>query len=122
MSDFESKTPGVRVIEETAAWTKSPFVRGLIAGTKGLLLGAPAGALVQAMRGKNAIVGAAVGGVGAGLFAAAAKAMEQDLLNQEHEGVLRYHAERLKSREPLFFMPPPHQLGQYFAKYRDRRE
>ena len=59
-------------IPETIGATKyvenSPFVRGFMAGIKGLILGAPAGAAVSVLRGGSPAVGAIVGGLGAGLL------------------------------------------------------
>jgi len=107
---------GTKTIEETAVYEKSPFMQGLLAAAHGALLAAPIGASIQALRGKNPVVGALVAALGTGLITGAVRATAQDINNQEREALLRYHADRIKGREPFFFMPPPSQLGQYFSR------
>ena len=92
---------------ETSAWTKSPFIQGFLAGMKGFMVGAPTGALVQALRGKSPLVGGIVGGLGAGLVTGIAKATHQKLENVSAEEDFRYHINQIKGREPFVFMPPP---------------
>lgn len=103
-------------IEDTVHIQKSPFFEGFQRGLQAALIGAPTGAVVQAIRGKNpmlgAIMGAAVAGIPTGLAAAGA----QKLDNLDQEAILRYHASRIKEREPLFFMPPPQHLGRVFSR------
>lgn len=103
-------------IEEGEAWQRSPFVQGLLAGAKGVLIGGPTAAAIQLARGKSPIMGALVGAAATGLVAGLGKAVQQDVENQEQEAILRYHAERIKSREPLFFLPPPQRFGALFSR------
>lgn len=103
-------------IEETEKLDRSPFMRGIIAGSKGALLGAPVAGFVQALRGKDPVLGAVLGALGMGLLFGTSKAMEQDIANQVQEGRLRYYADRLKNREPFFFMPPAEKFGPLFSK------
>lgn len=116
MLPTENRGPVVQSIAETEYWSKSPFVQGFLAGVKGALVGAPAGALMQYARGKNPLVGALIGGLSAGAALGGMKALTQDVENVADEERLRYHALRLKGREPLLFMPPPHYLGHIFTK------
>lgn len=95
----------------------SPFIQGFLAGLKGLLLGAPAGAAVQAFRGGSPILGAAVGGIGAGLAMGLSKGTDQKLHNINVEEGMRYHLEQIKNREPLVFLPPPATLAQLFRRF-----
>ena len=99
------KSLSVKATEEGIVFERSPFIRGLLSGAKGALLGAAAGAAVQAVRGKSLIPGAVLGAIGTAIMAGAARSATQDLENQETEAKLRYHAERIKTREPYFFMP-----------------
>jgi hypothetical protein len=99
---------------------KSPFVQGFLAGLKGMLLGAPAGAAVQAIRGGSPLTGAIIGGLGAGLLSGIGKSLEQKMENINVEEGMRYHIEQLKSREPLVFMPPPSIFGPVFRRFHAR--
>lgn len=111
-----SKSLFTEGLEDAIHVQKSPFFEGFQRGIQAGLIGAPTGALVQALRGKNPILGAIMGaaalGVPTGLLAAATQKVE----NLDQEAILRYHASRIKEREPLFFMPPPHHLGRVFSK------
>lgn len=113
-------TPTGRLINSDEAFNKSPFIQGLLAGLKGALVAGPAAAGVQALRGKNPILGGALGAIAAGVLAGAGKAMVQDIKNQTTEATLRYHAERLKEREPFIFMPPDHEFGPLFSQLHTR--
>ena len=104
-------------IEETRAIERSPFMHGLLAGTKGFFLGGTLGAAVQAARGKSALTGALIGGLGTGLLTGLSRAIEQEVVNQEAEGDLRYYVARMKEREPLMFMPPPPVFGKLFSRF-----
>lgn len=108
--------PVGKYIEDTQQWERSPFIRGLLSGTKSALMAAPIGAAVQAIRGKNALVGALVGALGAGLTVGISRAVDQDVKNQIQEGDLKFYAERLKESEPLVFMPPAPMFGKLFSK------
>lgn len=113
---FEHKTPLTSAIEEGEAWQRSPFVQGLLAGAKGALIGGPTAAVIQLARGKSPILGAVLGAAATGLAAGLGKAVQQDIENQEQEAILRYHSERIKSREPMFFLPPPQRFGTLFSR------
>jgi len=103
-------------IGETKYLEKSPFIQGFLAGLKGALIGAPTGAAIQAMRGKNPLLGAVIGGLGAGFASGLAKATAQKLENVSEEEALRYHVEQMKAREPFVFMPPPASFGRLFTR------
>lgn len=117
---MDTKAPVTTLIEENEAWDKSPFIQGLLAAAKGALIGGPAAGFVQSLRGKSPAIGGALGALSVGLLAGLAKATQQDLANQADEASLRYHADRLKAREPLFFMPPPNHLGPLFSRLHQR--
>jgi len=104
------------LVGDTIGIEKSPFVQGFLAGVRGLLIGAPAGAAVQAIRGKNPIMGAIIGGLGAGLLGGITKGLAQKVDNVDVEENLRYHALRMKAREPLLFMPPPSVFSNVFSR------
>lgn len=110
--------PGV--VGETIGIEKSPFVRGFIAGVKGLLLGAPTGAAVQAMRGKDPLLGAIIGGLSAGLVSGVSRGLAQKVENVDVEENMRYHALQMKAREPLIFMPPPSVMSNLFSRMHKR--
>jgi hypothetical protein len=95
---------------------KSPFVRGFLAGIKGALIGAPTGAAVQLMRGKNPVLGAILGGLGAGVLSGVSRGLAQKAENIDVEEAMRYHALQMKSREPFLFMPPPSAFGSVFRR------
>lgn len=109
--------PVTTTIRETKILESSPFVRGFLAGMKGAILGAPMGGFVQALRGKDPIMGAIVGGLGAALAAGGAKALTQSVENTEFEENMRYHVENMKDREPFLFMPPAQQMGGLFTRF-----
>lgn len=113
-TDFRG--PVTRGIEEAQVWDSSPFIRGLISGTKGALLAAPIAAAVQALRGRDPLLGGILAALGTGALLGTSRALEQKVKNQEIEGQIRYHAEQLKNREPLFFLPPPNQFGRLFSR------
>lgn len=95
---------------------KSPLAEGFVAGLKAALIGAPIGAAVQGMRGKDALHGALVAALVPGLLAAIARGSKKKLENLNAEAAIRYHAGNIRDREPLFFMPPKQYLGQYFTR------
>ena len=101
-------------VGEAVHLNRSPFVQGFMAGLRGLLVGAPAGAITQIVQGKNPLVGAVVGGVGAGLAAGFTKGLTQKMENVDIEENMRYHALQMKAREPLIFMPPPSVFARVF--------
>jgi hypothetical protein len=103
-------------IGETKYLEKSPFIQGFLAGLKGALIGAPTGAAVQVLRGKSPLLGAVIGGLGAGLVSGLARASAQKLENISSEESLRYHVEQMKAREPFVFMPPPASFGRLFTR------
>lgn len=103
-------------LDQTAYLERSPVTAGFMAGLKAAIIGAPVGAGVQALRGKDAATGALMGAVGAAIIAALAKSGKQKLENLNTEAALRYHADNIKSREPLFFMPPRQYMGKYFSR------
>jgi hypothetical protein len=85
-------------------------------GLKAALMGMPIGAGIQAVRGGNVAAGAALGALIPGLLAGLAAASEQKLENLNAEGMIRYHAQNIKDREPMFFMPPRQAMGKYFTR------
>ena len=105
---------------ETKHLEKSPFVQGFLAAVKGALLAAPAGAAVAALKGKNPILGALIGGLGVGALSGIAKATTQKVDNISAEEAMRYHIAQMKSREPMIFMPPPSVFGKIFTHYHGR--
>jgi hypothetical protein len=109
-----------KTVGETKYLEKSPFVQGFIAGVKGALLGGAGGAAVQVFRGKSPLLGALIGGLGAGIASGLSKGVSQDVENISTEEAMRYHMERMKSREPFIFMPPPPTLAQVFSRYHQR--
>jgi hypothetical protein len=107
-------------LEEASHLEKSPAVQGFLAGLKGALFGAPAAGFIQAVRGKAPIPAAILGGLGAGLAMGLAKYLKQNVENVETESDIRWHAARIKQREPLFFMPPAQHMGSIFSKFHSR--
>lgn len=105
-----------KAMDEAAAFERSPAMAGLMAGLKAALVGAPIGAGVQAMRGQSAAGGAALGALIPGLLAGLGAASAQKLENLNTEAAMRYHAQNIKDREPMFFMPPRHAMGKYFSR------
>jgi len=103
-------------IEKTVQVERSPMVEGFVAGLKAALMGVPIGAGIQALRGKDPVTGAIVGGVVPGLLAGLTRASEQKLKNLNTEAIIRYHTQNIKEREPMFFMPPRQFLGRYFSR------
>ena len=97
-------------------YQKSPFIQGFLAAIKGSLLGAGAGTLVNAVRGKNPVSGAIIGGLGAGIISGLARAASQEVDNRNEEAALRYHLLRIGDREPTIYMPPPKVMGPLFRK------
>jgi hypothetical protein len=112
----DGKSLATKQLEAIAEWERSPFIRGLLTGAKGAIVGGAAGAAAQAIRGKSMLPGAILGALGTGLLAGAAKAAAQDISNQESEAALRYHAERIKTREPYFFLPKKKELIPLFRR------
>ena len=119
MSDTDRRSLIGTGLDESAYIARSPVAEGFIAGLKAALMAAPIGAGVQAMRGKNPLVGALIGAAGAGLAVGLSKGSTKKLENLNTEADLRYHAEKIKEREPMFFMPPRQQLGRYFSRRYD---
>jgi hypothetical protein len=105
-----------RGLEENAIFQRSPFIQGLVSGTKGALLAGPLAAAVQAVRGKDPILGGIAAALVAGLAVGGAKALTQDIQNKEQEAELRYYTQRMKEREPLVFLPPPADFIRLFSK------
>ncbi len=103
-------------IDEAKHFEKSPVTEGFIAGLKAALLGAPVGASIQMMRGKNPVAGAVLGALVPGILAGLAASSEKKLENLSTEAAIRYHAQNIKEREPMFFMPPRQMLGRYFSR------
>lgn len=103
-------------MDRAAQFRESPVTSGFLAGFKAALLGAPIGAAVEALRGHDALTGAVLGAVIPGLLAGLAKGGAKKLENLATEADLRYHADKIKQREPEFFMPPRHRLGKYFSR------
>lgn len=103
-------------LDQAVHFEKSPLTAGFMAALKAALLGAPLGAGIQAMRGHNAAAGALVGAVVPAVIAGISAASTQKVENLNTEAVLRYHAQNIKDREPLFFMPPRQYLGKYFSR------
>lgn len=106
-------------IDEAVHLEKSPIAEGFVSGLKAALMGAPVGAMIQAARGKDPVAGALLGALIPGLIAGLAKGTTKKLENLNTEAALRYHAENIKNREPMFFMPPRQQLGRYFSRRYD---
>lgn len=111
--------PITKGIQETEAFERSPFIQGLISGGKGALMAAPIAAAIQAIRGKDPIVGGIIAALATGAVIGTAKYVGKDVTNQEQEGMLRYHIERMKQREPLLFLPPPPRFGALFSRLHD---
>lgn len=106
-------------IDKAVKLERSPLAEGFIAGFKAALLGAPLGAGIQAVRGKNPLVGALAGAILPGIVAGVSRAAAQKVENLNTEAAIRYHASNIKAREPLFFMPPQQYMGKYFSdRYR----
>jgi len=118
MDEQRGLVPGL--MGEAVAFEKSPFIQGFLAGVKGALLGAPAGAAVQLARGKSPLLGAIIGGLGTGLISGVAKTLAQKVENVDVEEAMRYHAMQLKAREPMIFMPPPATFGRIFSRMHQR--
>jgi hypothetical protein len=119
-----AKGPILLGMEEKARIEKSPLIQGAVTGLKGAALGAPFGAAIGLMSGKNpfftGFLGASILGAAMGAGAAAL----QDLHNKETESGLRVNLENLKGREPTFFSPPtrvapltPRPAGRGFPLY-----
>jgi hypothetical protein len=108
-----------KAIDERAVLDKSPLTTGFMAGLRAALVGAPLGAAIQAVQGKDVLTGAMLGAVIPGLIAGMAKGSTQKVENLANEAELRYYAGNIKSREPMFFMPPRQQLGKYFSRRYD---
>lgn len=102
---------------DAAAWQKSPFIQGFLAGLKGFIVGAGAGSLTNSMRGKNPVTGALIGGAGVGLLSALAKSTAQEIENSNQDQAMRYHLRRIAEEEPTFFMPPPKVFGPLFERF-----
>lgn len=105
-----------RAAYDVVTTEKSPFIQGLIAGTKGALLGGLAGGAVNAMRSKSPLLGALVGGLGVGTLVGVTRATAQEIDNSNREAALRYHLKRLSDREPTIFLPPPQTFGPLLRK------
>ncbi len=90
---------------------KSPFIQGLISGTKGLLIGGLAGGAVNAFRAKSPLTGALIGGLGTGVLMGLARAASQETENANRDAALRYHLMRISDKEPTIFLPPPQTFG-----------
>ena len=117
MSDDRGLVPSS--LGETTHWEKSPFIQGFIAGFKGALMGAPAGAAVQAIRGKDPIIGALIGGLGVGVLSGVARASAKKLESVSAEEAMRYHILQMKGREPFVFMPPSSLLQKALLRMRE---
>jgi hypothetical protein len=102
-------------LDEVASLKRSPITAGFIAGLKAALLGAPIGAGIQAARGHSAMGGAVLGGLTTGLVAGITAGAAQKTENLNEEAYLRYYANNIKAREPMFFMPPRSQMARYFT-------
>ena len=103
-------------LDEARAFEKSPITSGVMAGLKAALMGAPIGAGIQMARGQSATPGAILGALIPGLLAGFSAAGEQKIENLNTEAMMRYHANNIKSREPMFFMPPRQVMGKYFSR------
>lgn len=103
-------------IDTAAQFERSPTMEGFITGLKAALMGMPIGAGIQAVRGKNVAVGALLGAAIPGIIAGITSAGKQKVENLGTEAALRYHAQQIKEREPMFFMPPRQYLGRYFSR------
>jgi hypothetical protein len=113
-TDFRGPIP--TAIDEATFAEKSPFVEGFVTALKAAAIGAPMTAGIQALRGKDPVSGAIAGALLPGLTAGLLSAAKQKASNLRDEAVLRYHANRIKEREPYFFMPPRPYLGQLFTR------
>jgi len=111
---------GIAGINRYEAAERSPLIKGLFAALKGAAVGAPLGSFVYALANRNPIVGATIGALGAGAAIGLGRAIKQDVDNRGQEADIRYYSERLKEREPFFFMPPPSELGRVFSGMHDR--
>jgi len=74
---------------------KSPAIEGVYQGVKAAVLAAPVAAGIQALRGRNAYLGALVGGLGAGALAGAVTAARQKYTNMQTEANLGYHIQNM---------------------------
>ena len=113
------RVPITKGIQETEAFERSPFIQGLISGSKSAHMAAPIADANQAMRGKDPIMGGLLAALATGAIVGTAKYVGKDVTNQEQEGMLRYHIERMKQREPLLFLPPPPRFGALFSRFHD---
>ena len=103
-------------IEDAVYLQRSPVAEGVAQGTKAALIGAPVGALVNALRGKDPLIGSIIGALSLGIPAALAGSTSQKLSNLDNEAIIRHHAKNIKKREPAFFMPPPEYFGPSFRE------
>lgn len=103
-------------IDRAIALEKSPTAEGFVAGLKAALIGAPMAAGIQALRGKDPVLGAILGAAVPGILAGIARASVQKIENLDSEANLRYHAQKIKEREPAFFLPPRQYMGRYFSE------
>ena len=108
------------VIDKSVQLERSPLAEGFMAGLRAALMGAPIGAGVNALRGGNAGTGALVGALIPGIIAGLARASAQKVENLNTEAAIRYHAQNIKDREPMFFMPPKQYMGKYFSRRFER--
>lgn len=104
-----------KAIEELAHYERSPFLMGFLRAIQAAAIGGPVGAVAALAKGISPVTGAAIGAVTGGAAGAFAGAASRKLRNLDTEAALRYHAERIKEREPTFFMPPRQQMARYFT-------
>lgn len=102
-------------LDEAAAFERSPTAAGFIAGLKAALIGGPIGAGAFALKGGNPAMGALLGALIPGLVTGLSTASTQKLENLNTEAYMRYHAQNIKDREPMFFMPPRRYMAKYFT-------
>ena len=112
MDFLADKNPAEYVIEQDAAFNKSPKVEGTLRGAKAAVLAAPIGAAIQALRGKSPVKGALLAGLGAGLITGLGAATVQKYKNLRTEADLRYHLRNMVEREPTVALPDPEAMGQ----------
>lgn len=104
-----------KAIEELAHYERSPFLMGFLRAIQAAAIGGPVGAVAALAKGVSPATGAAIGAITAGAAGAIAGSTARKLRNLDTEAALRYHAERIKEREPTFFMPPRQKMSRYFT-------
>jgi hypothetical protein len=97
----------VLIAEESARLKRSPLVAALKGSARGTLIAAPFGGALQALRGRNPLMGAAVAGLAGGAITGLSAASLQKYENVRDEAEMRYMLRNIVAREPMAAMPHP---------------